>query len=101
MTTPLLVATLDPVTSPRKLSRLVLVHDPDAGDVPVWWNLERSLKWRCQLHGRSSHPICPHAIAAVPVLARELLGVDARLDFATSGQELGDATEPPARQVES
>jgi len=55
-----------------RLSRLVLVDDPEFRDlVAVWWRLDRPRRWRCSVHGWVT---CQHVAAAVPVLRLHLLG---------------------------
>jgi hypothetical protein len=69
------------VSPPRVLStpgRLVIVPDPAsaAGEVWVWWRLDRRQGWRCGSHGKMRGLRCRHVRTAARVLALELFGVE-------------------------
>jgi hypothetical protein len=63
--------------------RLVVVHDPTVGSVPVRWRAafdDVSWIWRCGACGaRSRTPDCPHALAAARFLVGHLLGLELQL----------------------
>lgn len=43
-----------------------------SGPVVVWWDLGRSNRWKCKVHGRTTGPDCQHAAVAARALARNL-----------------------------
>lgn len=78
------------VNQPQLTDRLVLVDDPEHGDVPVRWqwspppgqhrhlkppNGGRAALWRCPVHGKQDHAGCVHAWSAALFLAGQLLGL--------------------------
>lgn len=68
--------------------RLLLVADPDLGDVPVRWKLTPGANvWRCGACGSQSMADCIHAFSAAIHLAERLLGLVARPEYVTHTTE--------------
>jgi hypothetical protein len=62
-------------TGRKRNDRLVIVTDPDAGEVRVRWNLARDEVWRCETCGPMQGAECPHTFSAGLLLAEDLLGL--------------------------
>ena len=59
----------------RAAARLVIVADPEHGDVKVRWVLGREQPYRCALCGPLTAATCRHTFAAALLLAEKLLGL--------------------------
>jgi hypothetical protein len=56
--------------------RLLVVTDPELGDIPCRWRLTPShLIWRCSACGPMERASCEHTFAAAMYLAEHLLGL--------------------------
>lgn len=56
--------------------RLLLIDDPDLGDVAVRWSLAHDVPlWRCKACGPQRTPDCDHTFSAALRLAADLLGL--------------------------
>lgn len=80
-TNPVLAARLHGEQDARRPARLVIVNDPEVGDVRVRWRVRSSLsparRYHCANCGPQVRAECAHTFSAALALAEDLLGIKA------------------------